>query len=44
MNNLLHTVVSEYKNQQLHVVAHSMGGLVVTNSFRQCRMGSYAIL
>ncbi|MCW1890072.1 hypothetical protein OK016_15245 [Vibrio chagasii] len=27
----------EYKNQQLHVVAHSMGGLVVTNSIRQCR-------
>ncbi|PMG08973.1 hypothetical protein BCU98_08755 [Vibrio splendidus] len=39
LNNLLHTVVSEYKNQQLHVVAHSMGGLVVTNSIRQCRIG-----
>ncbi|TKE88685.1 alpha/beta hydrolase [Vibrio sp. F12] len=39
LNNLLHTVVSEYKNQQLHVVAHSMGGLIVTNSIRQCRIG-----
>ncbi|WP_060982892.1 lipase family alpha/beta hydrolase [Vibrio splendidus] len=39
LNNLLHTIVSEYKNQQLHVVAHSMGGLVVTNSIRQCRIG-----
>ncbi len=39
LNNLLHTVVSEYKNQQLHVVDHSMGGLVVTNSIRQCRIG-----
>lgn len=39
LNNLLHTVVSEYKIQQLHVVAHSMGGLVVTNSIRQCRIG-----
>lgn len=39
LNNLLHTVVNEYKNQQLHVVAHSMGGLIVTNSIRQCRIG-----
>ncbi|MEZ8318010.1 alpha/beta fold hydrolase [Vibrio splendidus] len=39
LNNLLHTVVSEYKNQQLHVVAHSMGGLIITNSIRQCRIG-----
>ncbi|CAK2112620.1 Alpha/beta hydrolase family protein [Vibrio crassostreae] len=39
LNNLLHTVVSEYKNQQLHVVTHSMGGLIVTNSIRQCRIG-----
>jgi uncharacterized alpha/beta hydrolase family protein len=39
LNNLLHTVVSEYKNQQLHVVAHSMGGLIVANSIHQCRIG-----
>ncbi len=39
LNNLFHTVVTEYKIQQLHVVAHSMGGLIVTNSIRQCRIG-----
>ncbi|NOJ13723.1 esterase/lipase family protein [Vibrio splendidus] len=39
LNNLLHTVVTEYKIQQLHVVAHSMGGLIVTNSIRQCPIG-----
>lgn len=39
LNNLLHTVVTEYNIQQLHVVAHSMGGLIVANSIRQCRIG-----
>ncbi|MFA0524323.1 esterase/lipase family protein [Vibrio sp. 10N.222.52.C3] len=39
LNNLMHTVLTEYKIQQLHVVAHSMGGLVATNSLRQCRIG-----
>lgn len=39
LNNLMHTVVTQYKIQQLHVVAHSMGGLIVTNSIRQCRIG-----
>ncbi|MEZ9389074.1 lipase family alpha/beta hydrolase [Vibrio lentus] len=39
LNNLLHTIVTEYKIQKMHVVAHSMGGLIVTNSIRQCRIG-----
>ncbi len=39
LNNLMHTVVTQYKIQQLHVVAHSMGGLIVANSIRQCRIG-----
>ncbi|MEZ8190035.1 esterase/lipase family protein [Vibrio sp. 1F279] len=39
LNNLLHTIVTEYKIQQLHVVAHSMGGLIVANSVRQCQIG-----
>ncbi|MEZ9648437.1 lipase family alpha/beta hydrolase [Vibrio sp. 10N.261.52.C2] len=39
LNNLMHTVLTEYKIQQLHVVAHSMGGLVAINSLRQCRIG-----
>lgn len=39
LNNLMQTVVTQYKIQQLHVVAHSMGGLIVTNSIRQCRIG-----
>ncbi|MFA0034613.1 lipase family alpha/beta hydrolase [Vibrio sp. 10N.261.49.A12] len=39
LNNLMYTVLTEYKIQQLHVVAHSMGGLVATNSLRQCRIG-----
>ncbi|MDK9737145.1 alpha/beta fold hydrolase [Vibrio sp. D404a] len=39
LNNLLHTVVTEYQINQLHVVAHSMGGLIVANSIRQCQMG-----
>nr|WP_241907159.1 hypothetical protein [Vibrio splendidus] len=33
------SVTYSCENQQLHVVAHSMGGLVVTNSIRQCRIG-----
>ncbi|WP_394139297.1 lipase family alpha/beta hydrolase [Vibrio chagasii] len=39
LNNLMHTVVTQYKIQQLHVVAHSMGGLIVANSIRHCRIG-----
>ncbi|WP_371988095.1 lipase family alpha/beta hydrolase [Vibrio chagasii] len=39
LNNLMHTVVTQYKIQQLHLVAHSMGGLIVANSIRQCRIG-----
>ncbi len=39
LNNLLHTVTTEYKIKQMHVVAHSMGGLIVANSMRQCRIG-----
>lgn len=39
LNNLLHTVATEYNIKQMHVVAHSMGGLIVTNSSRQCRIG-----
>ena len=39
LNNLMHTVVTQYKIKQLHVVAHSMGGLIVANSIRQCRIG-----
>ncbi|MGF1799505.1 alpha/beta hydrolase [Vibrio gigantis] len=39
LNNLMHTVVTQYKIQQLHVVAHSMGGLIATNSLRQCSIG-----
>ncbi|CED70926.1 putative lipoprotein [Aliivibrio wodanis] len=38
--NVLYTVASEYNIQQMHIVAHSMGGLVVENYMRQCNLGT----
>lgn len=39
LSNLLYTVTSDYNVEQMHIVAHSMGGLVVENYIRQCSVG-----
>lgn len=39
LGNVLYKVSSEYNIQQMHIVAHSMGGLVVENYSRQCNIG-----
>nr|PMJ95575.1 hypothetical protein BCU10_06950 [Vibrio splendidus] len=41
LNNLLHIVVNEYRTQQLHVVAHNMGGLVVIDSLSANQFRGY---
>lgn len=40
LGNFLYTITSDYNIEQMHIVAHSMGGLVVENYMRQCSVGN----